>query len=310
MSYQLLVSSRGRGRACAALCMLSSLVLAPQARADPLCSIPSSHHYARSLRFYIADLKSSFPESDYYTTDTALTAANYAAVLGGLRDNVGVNGIRVPVVPDYEDPSAYPALYGTILSYARGLGLAVYASPLSYGPEHYEDWSDARYAAWIASYVETFHPQFVSPFNEAGFSEDRMRGIVRALRYRLRSPVVIVGPDKQALNGNIAEVASPYSVAPLFDVIGAHNSGNDLTATAENWARLIADAPGGKPVWSTENPAYWAVGARPGLPGIVGAVASGVRGLVIWKGKPSLVDDAGQPTLKACKLAQHIVAPS
>lgn len=294
----------------AAACFISLSGLGSPALADPLCSVPANHHYARSLRFYMADLKSSFPESDYYGDDTALTEANYAAVLTGLKTNVGVNGIRVPIVPGYEDPTAYPALYGTILSYARGLGLAVYASPLSYGPERYETWSDARYAAWIAAYVAAFRPQFVSPFNEAGFSEDRMRGIMRALRYRLTVPVVVVGPDKQALAGNIGEVLSPYSVAPLFDVIGAHNSGNDETATAENWSRLIASAPGGKPVWSTENPALWAVGQKPNLPGIIGAVASGVSGLVIWKGKPSLVDDAGQPTLRACKLAPHIVAPS
>lgn len=279
------------------------------ASSDPICTVPTIHHYAKSLRFYIADLKASFPENELYSVESAVTETNYAAVLSGLVKNAGVNGIRIPIVSDYDTAAAYPPLYQTVVSYARGLGITVYASPLSFGPERYETWSDARYAAWIADYVATFRPQFVSPFNEAGFTEDRMRGILRALRYKLTVPVVIVGPDKQALAGNIGEVTSPYSVAPLFDVIGAHNSGNDETATAENWQRLIADAPGGKPVWSTENPAYWAVGQRSNLPGIIAAVSSGVRGLVIWKGKPSLVDDAGQPTPKACKLAQHIVAP-
>ena len=258
----------------------------------------------------MADIKASFPESGDYSTDSALTEANYAAVLSGLVTNVGVNGIRVPIIPDYEATGVYPDLYSKIIAYARGLGLAIYASPLSFGPDQYEGWSDARYAAWIATYVAMFKPGFVSPFNEAGFSDDRMRGILRALRYKLTAPVVLIGPDKKLVSGNIAELEAPYSVAPLFDVIGAHNTGGDDTATAANWSRLIADSPGGKPVWSTENPAYWSVGQRADLPGIVGAVASGVKGLVIWKGKPSLVDDDGQPTLKACKLAQHIIAPS
>lgn len=291
--------------------VLASCCGAPSvALSDALCSIPQSHGYARSLRWYIADLKASFPESDYYDADTALTDVNFAAVLYGLVTNVGVNGIRVPIIPDYESPADYPKLYSEIITYARSLGLAIYASPLSFGPEPYETWSDARYAAWIANYAATFRPAFVSPFNEAGFTDDRMRGIIRALRYRLTAPVVLIGPDKKLVSGNIAELEAPYSVAPLFDVIGAHNTGGDDTATAANWARLIADSPGGKPVWSTENPGYWSVGQRDHLPGIVGAVASGVKGLVIWKAKPSLVDDSGRATLKACKLAPHIVAPS
>ncbi|WP_237478383.1 hypothetical protein [Lichenibacterium dinghuense] len=302
--------SKVRAGSALALAILASCCGLPSsAVSGPLCSIPSAHRYARALRWYMADLKSSFPESGDYTADSALTEANYAAVLSGLVDNVGVNGIRVPMIPDYESSGAYPELYSRIIAAARGLGLAVYASPLSFGPEQYEGWSDARYAAWIANYVAAFRPDFVSPFNEAGFTDYRMRGIVRALRYALARPTVLVGPDKKLVASNIAELEAPYSVAPLFDVIGAHNTGGDTTATPENWARLIADAPGGKPVWSTENPAYWSVGQRAGLPGLIGAVASGVKGLVIWKGKPSLVDDAGQPTAKACKLAQHIVAP-
>lgn len=306
-------STRINARATQLSLMIAIMLVCGQssvsAFSDPPCVIPAVHHYAKSLRFYIADLKASFPENDLYSNDSAITTDNYVAVLSGLLNNVGVNGIRVPIVSDYATPDDYPQLYRTVIAYARSLGLAVYASPLSYGPERYETWSDARYAAWIADYVVAFRPQFVSPFNEAGFDEDRMRGIMRALRYKLSVPVVIVGPDKQALAGNIGEVTSPHSVAPLFDVIGAHNSGQDETATADNWQRLIADAPSGKSVWSTENPAYWAVGQKSNLPGIIDAVSSGVRGLVIWKGKPSLVDDTGQPTPKACKLAQHIVAP-
>jgi len=49
------------------------------------------------------------------------------------------------------------------------------------------------------------------------------------------------------------------------------------------------------------------VGQSKNLPGIDGAVVSGVKGLVVWRSKPSLVDDAGQATPKACKLAEHMI---
>ena len=278
-----------------------------QADATPLCSLPSPRHYVRSLRAYIADLKSAFVESDDYSPETALTADNFEVVLSGLVQNVGVNGIRVPIFPNYATPANYSDLYRRIYGFAQRSGLLIYASPLGFGPGAYNGWSDERYAAWIAAYTTAFKPNFVSPFNEAGFDNVRIRNIMTRLRPKLGQAVFLVGPDKTSVLNTIQELASRTSVGPLFDIVSAHSAGWDQTATGQNWSYLVAESPDGRPVWSTENPSYWSVGQSKSLPGIDGAIESGVRGLVVWRGKPSLVDNAGQATLKACKLAEHLI---
>lgn len=293
------------------LCVVAGVyvltIMQVEASSTPLCNMPVSRHYANNLRIYIADLKSTFVESDDYSLETALTEENYQIVLSGLINNVGVNGIRVPIVPDYSTPAFYSDLYRRIFGYARRIGLLIYASPLGFGPGAYNGWSDERYAAWIAAYTTAFKPNFVSPFNEAGFDNVRIRNIMTRLRPKLGQAVYLVGPDKTSVLNTIQELASRTSVGPLFDIVSAHSAGWDATATGQNWSYLVAEAPDSKPVWSTENPSYWSVGQSNDLPGINGAVEGGVRGLVIWRGKPSLVDDAGQATAKACKLAEHII---
>ena len=222
-------------------------------------------------------------------------------------NNVGVNGIRIPIVPGYSTPALYSDLYRRIIGYARRIGLLIYASPLGWGSGAYNGWSDERYAAWIAAYTTAFKPNFVSPFNEAAFEDVRIRNIMTRLRPKLGQAVYLVGPDKGFVVDTIQELASRTSVGPLFDIISTHSAGGDPTATGQNWSYLVAEAPDKKPVWSTENPAYWSVGQSKGLPGINGAVEAGIRGLVIWRGKPGLINDAGQATAKACKLAEHII---
>ncbi len=128
-----------------------------------------------SLRWYLADLKTSFPEHQMYSPATALTDANYVAVLGGLKDKAKVNGIRLPIFPGERDAGHYSGLYKNVASYARRLGLAIYASPMSVGMKDYQGWSDRQYADWLANYISTFHPDFLSPFNEPGIGDDRNR---------------------------------------------------------------------------------------------------------------------------------------
>ena len=289
------------------VCGMQLIVISVHASSTPLCYIPSPRHYVRSLRAYIADIKSAFIESGDYSPETALTEDNFGAVLSGLINNVGVNGIRVPIIPDYATPASYSDLYRKIYGYARRNGLLIYASPLGYGPVAYTGWSDERYAAWIAAYSAAFKPNFLSPFNEAGFDNVRIRDIMTRLRPKLGAAVFLVGPDKGHVVDSILELASRTSVGPLFDIVSAHSAGGDDTATGQNWSYLVAESPDSRPVWSTENPSYWSVGQSKNLPGIDGAVVSGVKGLVVWRGKPSLVDDAGQATPKACKLAEHMI---
>ena len=278
------------------------------ARSQPLCTIPESRHYAGLVRAYIADLKSSFPESSDFTTDSALTQDNFQTILSGLVSNVGVNGIRVPIISQFSDLSSYSELYRKIYGYARRNRLFIYASPLGFGPNSYIGWSDERYASWIAAYSTAFKPDFVSPFNEAGFEDVRIANIMKKLRPKISGlPIMLVGPDKTSVLDTIQDFASRTSVGPFFVIVSSHNANRDSTATGQNWSYLVHEAPVGRAVWSSENPSSWFVGQSNNLPGLDGAVESGVKGLVVWRGKPSLIDDTGQATLKACKLAEHII---
>ncbi len=134
--------------------------------------------YRGAVRWYIADLKPCFPEHPQYSAASALTDGNYRAVLDGLKAHVKVNGVRLPIIPAYADPGAYPALYKTVTDYARSIGLGLYASPLSVGMSAYRDWTDERYATWLADYANAHAPDFLSPFNEAGIEADRIKTIV------------------------------------------------------------------------------------------------------------------------------------
>ncbi len=280
----------------------------PAAAAAPaLCAAPASHRYAGAVRHYIADLKTSFPEHTSYSAATALTDINYRPVLAGLSRNVGVDGIRLPIVVTYAGASAYSELYRNIVAYARSIGLLIYASPLAVGRAPFAGWSDDRYATWLATYAGTFRPDALSPFNEAGMDEARMTSIVTRLRAKLTVPLLLVGPDKQFVVSTLRDLDEHSGLAALFDIVGSHNANSDITATAENWSHLVDKVPSDKPVWSSENPAGWTAGRVQGLPGLDQAVAGGVQGLVIWKAKPSLVDDAGQATTKACDIAAHLI---
>ena len=277
-----------------------TVVAAP--RLTPIPRFDCQAGYGGAVRYYIADLKTSFPEHRSYSAATALTQANYRAVLDGLKANAGVNGVRLPIIPGRRS-DGYSALYHTVFDYARSIGLLIYASPMSVGMGSYGGWSDEQYASWLADYANAFRPDVLSPFNEAGIDSGRMAAIVTALRSGLSGSVQLAGPDRQHVNKSLDAVAGDPSAANLFDIVDSHNADRDATATAQNWARLAA---GGRPVWSSENPADWSHGHGGGLPGIDQAVAGGVQGLVIWMAKPSLVDDAGRPTAKAREIAAHL----
>ncbi len=294
--------SRGTGLGLILLC-----VGPVAARASVACPAPSTQNYAGQVHHYIADLKPSFPEHNSYSAATALTEANYRAVLEGLRRNVGVDGIRLPIVPSYGDAAEYPPLYREVIAAARNLGLLIYASPMSVGMRAFAGWSDDRYADWLAAYAEAFGPDVLSPFNEAGIGDARIASIVSGLRARLKSATLLAGPDRQHVGKTVDDVARDPALASLFDIVDSHNADRDGSATAANWSRLVGAVAGSRPVWSSENPAGWGHGQVSGLPGLDQAVAGGVQGLVIWMAKPSLVDDAGRPTPKACEILAHLM---
>lgn len=267
---------------------------------------PAVRRYAGRVGHYIADLKTSFPEHELYSPATALTRLNYRAVLDGLAGSVGANGIRLPVVPSYAVAADYPPLYADVLAYARSLGLAIYASPMSVGMKPFAGWTDERYAAWLAAYAAAFRPDVLSPFNEAALDNHRIAAITRLLRARLAVPVLLMGPDRQHVGRSVTSLARDPGTVALFDIVGSHNADRDASATVQAWSALVALA-GERPVWSSENPALWSRGQLDGLPGIDQAVGGGVAGVVVWMAKPSLVDGTGRPTRKACEIAANLV---
>ena len=276
------------------------------AAAQAPCPPAAPGRYAGQVTRYVADLKTSFPEHELYGPATALTRTNYRAVLDGLARAAGVNGVRLPIVPAYAGRADYPPLYADVYDYARSLGLLIYASPLSVGTRAFSGWSDERYASWLAAYAAEFRPDVLSPFNEAALDDRRIAAIVAALRPRLAGSMLLMGPDRQHVARTVQSLGRDPGVAALFDIVGSHNADRDGSATADNWARLVTSA-GGRPVWSSENPAGWARGQAEGLPGMDQAVAGGVAGIVVWMAKPGLVDGTGRPTAKACEIAAHLV---
>lgn len=270
----------------------------------PVRSLGPAIHYRGSVQWYVADLKTSFPEHKSYSAQSALTPSNYVAVLNGLKRKVGVNGVRLPIFPGESDPASYSKLYKDVFAYARNIGLAVYASPMSVGMRDYQGWSDQQYAQWLARYVNYFQPEFLSPFNEPGISDERVISIVGQLRSMLTAKTLIMGPDRQHVDRTVESLQQDSEITHVFDIVDSHNANRDRSATRSNWAALVQME--GKPVWASEDPANWSVGADPSLPGIGEAVDAGVQGVVIWAAKPSLIDDRGEPTQKAREIASHL----
>ena len=233
--------------------------------ADP-CPRPGQG-YAGQVRHYIADLKPSFPEHGSYSAATALTEANYRMVLQGLRLNVGVDGIRLPIVPSYAEATDYPPLYGEITATARSLGLLIYASPLSVGMQAYAGWSDVRYADWLASYAQAFRPDVLSPFNEAGIGDARIASIVTSLRARLTSAVALAGPDRQHVGKTADDLGHNPGLVSLFDVVDSHNADRDGSATVANWSRLVGAVGGSRPRLVVREPRRLESRPKPRPPG-------------------------------------------
>ena len=262
--------------------------------------------YRGNVKWFIADLKPSFQESKNWSTGSALTEANYKTVLEGLKNNAKVNGIRLPIFTTEPKPDTYSTIYKDVFNYARKIGLAIYASPLSTGTGSYVGWSDQQYTKWLADYANYYRPDFLSPFNEADMEDKRMIGIVSLLRPELKEHILIVGPDTEQVHAAITHLQKNPPLANIFDIISSHNASKDHSATTENWTRLVSMKGIQKPFWSSEDPRGWDTADQ--IPGISSAIDGGVQGLVIWMAKPSLIDDAGHPTPKALEIVSHIVS--
>jgi hypothetical protein len=255
--------------------------------------------YSGSLKYVICDIKRSLSGAQ----QPAISASNHQAVLRGLRDNLGCNGIRI-----YADMEAgtYDPLYTDVLAYARTtLGLHVYANPLGTGtfgltPE--------AFTSRIVDYAHRFHPEFLGPFNESGLSDAEYIQVAGNVRAGVRYAPAMVGPDVQKVGGTLAKLTATPGLAGAFDILGSHSAVNDQGATSAAWTSLYQLA--GKPTWATETPREWSVMSDAGVEiGVKAVVESPVQGVVLYLAFPKLVDVTGALTAMGEEIAAGLRNP-
>lgn len=278
------------------------------AHATDACPTPPGSAREGGVRYFIADLKTSFPEHWLYSQSSGLDASNYKLVLQRLRAELGVNGVRVPIIPSNRSVSQYSGLYRSTVQEARALGMLIYASPMSVGMKSYTGWTSDQYARWIVDYANAFQPDVVSVFNESGMDANTMLDITNRVRGGLRAASKLAGPDKVHVAGSLQALNDQADLSQAFDVIDSHNANRDMSATAAGWAQLRQAAGPTRSMWSSENPAGWNAG-RGGAPGIEDAVSGGVDAVVIWQAVPSLISNTGQVTPSGCQIGSHIGLP-
>lgn len=211
------------------------------------------------------------------------TAPLVPALLPALTSSMGCTGIRMPLIPALKLPAEYGTAFNASLAWAARASVPVYASPMEGA------WrvlgSEAAYVAWVAAFAAAFRPSYLSVFNELadvecdGGCKER---VVVAVRRALPPPLPqFVGPDCEHVSASVAAVAGRPNHFGVFDVLSSHNAGGDDSNTPRVWAQLVA-LSSGRPVWSSENPAcfalpsctvYGTMDAALGNPNITGVVA-------------------------------------
>jgi hypothetical protein len=285
--------------------------------------------FAGNLTHFWCDVKTALNAS-------TLNATNAPALVGALATKMRCNGLRVPLLPTLRRPRDYPAGYNASLAVAGGLGLALYGSPMERAweivtaagtppaddpPAARQLAAEAAYTSWLIDYVSGYGGQlaFLSPFNEVGAACDaacmrRVAAAVRAAAVAAGLPhLQLVGPDDEHVASTLAAATAHGGFAGVFDVLSSHNAGADGSNDRANWRALVA-AGGGRPVWSSENPACFTVAKCSTSYGtMAAALVSGVAGLVPWATLGRCVDPAdGSLTPTGADIVGHVVpaAPS
>jgi hypothetical protein len=240
---------------------------------------------------------------------------NYKKVMDALVEQCAINGIRMPMIPLYENPADYSrvTLHQNVYKYAKQLGMVVFASPMPDTKEGWIqpiDWDDDRFVNFIVTYVKYFSEygdiNVLGPWNEAkldvngpkrvGYAERVMPKLRSALSEAGFGDIRIVGPDDERIQSTLKSLEG-NAPASLFDIVGSHTQVEDRYGTVEGWTELI-NMSLGKPVWNTEgvtvnyavgkncsNPQYdWIHWCPPGepRPALKEGVDAGVQAWVHW----------------------------
>lgn len=236
--------------------------------------------------------------------DANTTAPLVPALLPTLVSSLGCTGLRVPLLPTLRSPAGYSSAYNATLAWAARAQLAIYASPMEGAWRAFA--SEAAYATWVAAYAAAFRPSHLSIFNEVpdtdcdGGCKER---IVVAVRRALAPPLpLFVGPDSEHVSESVAAVEGRPNHFAVFDVISSHNAGGDASNTPGAWAKLVALA-GGRPVWSSENPACFSLPSctQYGTMGV--ALGGNVSAVVAWNALGDDVTFDGNVTAKGADIA-------
>jgi hypothetical protein len=229
------------------------------------------------------------------------------ALLPTLLSTMHCTGLRIPLLPELCCPSLYPAAFNATLAWAATRGLALYASPME-GSWGQLGSSESAYAAWVAAFAAAFRPTHLSVFNEVGqqaCSGACMERVVVAVRHALQQQPLplFVGPDAEHVSASVAVVSSRAKHLGVFDILSSHNAGGDASNTPEAWAQL-ARLGGGREVWSSENPACFALPQCTVYGSMAVALQGNVSAIVAWN---TLGDDValnGSLTAKGQDIAQ------
>lgn len=239
--------------------------------------------------------------------NNSATAPLVPSLLPALVSSLRCTGLRVPLLPALKSPAEYSAAYNASLAWAARAQLVIYASPMEGAWRAAGGGSEAAYAAWVAAFAAAFRPSHLSVFNEVpnadcdGGCKER---IVVAVRRALAPPLpLFVGPDAEHVSESVAAVAGRPNHFGVFDVISSHNAGGDASNTPGAWAQLAALA-GGRPVWSSENPACFSLPActQYGTMGVALANKN-VSAVVAWNALGDDVGFDGSVTAKGADIA-------
>ena len=142
----------------------------------------SRYVYAGNLTMFFCDVKVALNEN-------ALNSTNAEALISALVSQMGCNGLRIPLLPQFTAPASYPPGYLFTVQTAKAKGLQLYGSPME------GSWktvtaghsnAEKTYSAWVAAYAAAFANSldFLSTFNEVGSDCDAacMERVVKGVR--------------------------------------------------------------------------------------------------------------------------------
>lgn len=231
--------------------------------------------------------------------DSLVPAPSMASLLDKLVTAMHCDALRVPIMPSVHSPSLYPAAFNETLAFATARGISVYASPMEGAWR--ERPTEKSYTMWIVEYAKAFMPHFLSIFNEVGASNcdaSCMQRIVATVKSSLPAPLpLLVGPDAEHVSSSVAEGHLAF-----FDILSSHNAGADASNKPAAWAQLAALA-GTRPMWSSENPACFALATCTVYGTMDYALKANASAIVSWNTLGDDVDLTGAITDKGVDVA-------